>query len=208
MIDNNFDYPQHRPTGSEVDAKSWLSSSLSENDARPFILFVERFSELTFYREDMALLGHIQAQEGVELPKWLLDIRNAFAFVESSIPEYEIKVRFDEDATDAEWLDDRWFTLGLRGYANEDDKEILQRVSPLSLFPIGEVWESDVMLAINLADPNDKKVYGLTLEFLRDDEADDLPLIDSVHVVFESYGNMFGDIVAIKLPGGRLLPKV
>lgn len=199
-MDNKINLSDHKISGTSHEAIVWInSSSLDENEKSEIMDFIQKFPSLIFYREDEELLDHIESDEKVSFPEWLRNIRTVFGYFEPQSHDYKLAVKFEKNSADSEWLDSRWFTLGLKGYANDEDREIIQKIASLTLFPVGEAWHTDTMLAINLADSEDKKIYGFTLEHLWDAQADGGALIDSVHIVFESYTAMFSQIASIRL---------
>ena len=190
---------RHITLGSAADAHKWVTgSSLPQSTQAPLLRFIHRFPTLAFYRQDAVKLDALEETKGVTFPRWLREIRQTLAFV---MPGYFVSVRFDECLNPyLDHLGNLWYTLGLRGYANNEDRDLLESVGDIRPVPIGEEMDSGIStLAINLADTDDQRVYEFTLEDLYDNRSDGKPLNKSIFEMFDSYAAMLGHVVAIKL---------
>lgn len=198
---HTFDFQSHRVLGNREEAQTWVKeASLPEGTKAELLRFVNRFPSVTFYKEDDTFLDRLAASRGVQLPHWFTRIRRALAFVE---PNTAVQLQFespDEDVSQA------WYRLHLPGYANEEERELLRSEEELKLFPIGENSQDPaVVLAINLADASDQRVYEYNLEYLWDNAYEGRPLAEAIHVFFDSYAAMLGHIRALKLENGQMI---
>jgi hypothetical protein len=198
---HTFDFHSHRVLGNQEEAQAWVKEASLPDDIRAELLrFVNRFPSVTFYKEDDTFLDRLAASRGVQLPHWFTEIRRAIAFV---VPNTAVQLQFESPDED---VGQDWYRLHLPGYANEEEKELLQSVAGLKLFPIGENSQDPaVMLAINLADANDQRVYEYNLEYLWDNAYEGRPLAEVIHVIFDSYAAMLGRIRALRLESGQVI---
>ena len=199
-----FVVKHHYIEGNAEEAKIWINSSKLTKTAKQALLrFIKRFPTLQFYKEDTELLNGVEASEQVKLPKWLRDIRQTLAYV---IYGKLVWVRFDQFdgwSPRSEQLEQIWYSLGLRGYNNDKQRDL---ISKDGLFPIGEWLETGrSTLAIKLDNPKDQRVYEYTEEDLWDNQYDQRLIFESVNVVFNSYAEMLGHIVAFQLQNGEVI---
>jgi hypothetical protein len=189
------------------DASMWVEkSSLSDNTKKALLQFIQHFPKLVFYREDVSTLDDIEKVKKVKLPEWLRQIRQTLVYV---MPNHRIWVQFDQFngwSPRSDRLNEIWYTLRLRGYVDDEEREFLEGIEEVRPFPIGEVRETgESILAINLANLADQGVYEYNLEDLWDNAADGEPVSASIRQVFDSYADMFAHIAAIKIQDGEVM---
>ncbi|MHC5598383.1 MAG: hypothetical protein ACYTXC_20995 [Nostoc sp.] len=193
--------------GNADEARSWVNASkLPKATKQELLRFIDRFPMLQFYKEHADLLDGVQASEQVKLPKWLRDIRQTLAYV---MYGKLVWVQFDQFqgwSPRSDQLEQIWYSLGLRGYNNEEQRGLIGKGG---FFPIGEWLETGrSTLAIKLEAPKDHRVYEYTEEDLWDNQYDDRPVFESVRVVFNSYTEMLDHIVAFRLQNGEVIQAI
>ena len=198
--------------GDSRAAREWVQgSALPEATKKPLLCFIDRFSGLEFYKESAAAITSIEEREAVMLPQWLREIRQTLAYV---MPNRYIRVRFDRSMHPGlHHSDGMWYRLGLLGYYNSENRDTLDLIEGVQLFPIGNVIETmESSLAVNLADDADRRIYEYNIEDLWDDHYDGKPLRESLYVTSYSYADLFGHIVSIEQMGeggvGRIVRRI
>ncbi len=128
-----FDFARHRIRGSSADATGWVNqSALTAQDKADLLAFIERFSALTFYREDDELLDYLEAIDRVKLPAWFREQRKVLAFIDPPV-----HVRFDDfdhllPLSDS--VEDAWYAID-PGYGDEEQRELF--FDKAGCYPIG-----------------------------------------------------------------------
>ncbi len=200
-----FDFYSHYLIGSGDDAQKWVTCSSLLNDTKQSLLhFIGRFEELIFYREDNVLLNREEESANITLPQWLRDIRQTLAFV---LPHNLVEIQFDNFdrwSVQMEKLDRIWYTFGLLGASDSEQRVIIN--GDRVLFPISEwVQTGYSTLAINIADPDDRQVY----EYNQEDIRTGGKLTEkAAKVVFNSYASLLQHIVRIRLENGNVIEGV
>jgi hypothetical protein len=181
-------------------------SSLPDNVKESLLQFIQHFPNLVFYQEEASTLNEIEQVKKVKLPEWLRQIRQILASV---MPNHQIWVQFNQFngwSPRSDRLNEIWYTLHLRGYVDDEEREFLESIEEVRPFPIGEVRETgESILAINLANLEDKGVYEYNIEDLWDNAADGEPVSTSIRKVFDSYADIFSYIAAIKIQNGEVM---
>lgn len=197
-----FNFRDHLLPGSAADALQWVrDSELPATAQQKLAEFVNRFPSLEFYRNDDAILDKKEEIEGVTLPQWFRRMRKTLAYV---LPQ-EIDVQFQVDSCDG-WTpreDDmpgNWYSLGMVGYSNDDQRRYL--VEAGSLFPIG--YGGQETLAISL-EYESSSVFEFNEEDLMDNMSEGTPPGASAYKIFDAYEDLLAHIVAFKLPDGRIV---
>ena len=186
-------------TGSADDARGWIEGSALPGDQQVLLRgFVERFSGLTFARDDQARLDALAAAGQVTLPASFRAARSALVG-----PAGGARVRFDDYervTPHSDDVEDIWYDLR-PGYANPEQRELFR--DRAGVYPFGRWWETDESyLAVRLAH-DDPSVVEFAAEDLLDNVLDGRPADASVYPVFASYPAMLGHVVAVQLPDGR-----
>jgi hypothetical protein len=200
IITDEFDYAAHRTAGSSADALAWIGrSSLPDGDKVALRVFVDRFPGLVFHRDDAALLAHLERRNGVVLPPWLREIRQVL-----SGPGPDAEVRFDDfdDQSNprADRTDDLWYGDRSVGYLQEEDRDLLR--TGAECYPILSATTGvEYLLAADLGDPGDGRIFDLCDEDVMDDLYGGRPGADSVHPAFASYASMLAHIVECRVDG-------
>lgn len=176
------------------------TSSLDNAVKEKLIEFVNCFSTLNFCRKSLESIAHFEESQQVKLPDWLSTILQNLSHIES-IERVSAKFdSFDGWSPRSDRLDELWYTLYLRGYADAEEREFLQSIEDLSMFPIGEVWGTgESTLAVNLNEEIDQGVYEYNFEDLLDNAFDGSSTSASIRKIFDSYADMFSHIIAIKV---------
>jgi hypothetical protein len=111
--------------------------------------------------------------------------------------------QFDGWSPRSDQLNQVWYSLGLRGYDNEEQRNLIGKGG---FFPVGDWLETGrSTLAIKLDTPKDQKIYEYTEEDLWDNQYDGRPVFESVNVAFNSYAEMLGHIVAVEFQNGEVI---
>lgn len=209
ILGDEFDYAAHRVVGSADDARSWIErSALPEEDARALHRLIDRFPGLTFYRDDLAMLDHLEWRNKVALPQWLLTVRQVLAG-----PGPNVKVRFDgfdnervrrmgrmtSDGPLPPLYKDRSF-----GYLEEEDRDLL--MGEAGCYPLlSASTHVEYILAANLADPEDPRIVDLCDEDIADAVSAGDPGVDHVRPAFDSYARMLSRIAECHLLDGTVV---
>ena len=199
-----FAVKRHYTEGNADEARAWVNTSKLPKATKGALLrFIDRFPTLQFYKEDAELLDGVESSEQVKLPKWLRNIRQTFAYV---MYGQLVCVRFDQFdgwSPRSDQLNQVWYSLGLRGYDNEEQRNLIGKGG---FFPVGDWLETGrSTLAIKLDTPKDQKIYEYTEEDLWDNQYDGRPVFESVNVAFNSYAEMLGHIVAVEFQNGEVI---
>ncbi|WP_375471623.1 hypothetical protein [uncultured Nostoc sp.] len=202
-----FAVKKHYTQGNAEEAKAWVNASkLPKTTKQALLRFIKRFPTLQFYKEDTELLNSVEVSEQVKLPKWLRDIRQTLAYVMYGKLVWVRFDQFDGWSPRSEQLDQIWYSLGLRGYNNDEQRDL---ISQDGLFPVGEWLETGrSTLAIKLDTPKDQRVYEYTEEDIWDNQYDGRPLFESVNIAFNSYAEMLGHIVAFQLQNREVIEAI
>ncbi|MBP8002945.1 MAG: hypothetical protein KA314_26670 [Chloroflexi bacterium] len=182
-------------TGKAQEAEEWVTSSkLPVRTKKRLLLFIRRFSDLEFYQETAETFMMLEEKQKIKLPLWLKKIRQTLAFV---FPGKQVTFQldgFDGSTPREENVADIWYAIGLLGYANDDQRAVLERGN---LFPIGYWQGGDSTLAIRL-DGKDKAIYEFAEDDLLDNQAEGSNPLSSVRVVYNDYSDLFKHIVLLK----------
>ena len=210
ILHDTFDYPAYRVTGSAAEALDWIARSpLPEADKDALGVFVDRFPGLAFYRDDPALLAHLELRNAVALPPWLREARQVL-----SGPGPDVQVRFDDfddrrspraDDTDDQdgfislWYGDRFF-----GYLQGEDRDLL--MSGAGCYPIlSAATGASYLLAASLRDPADRRILDLCDEDIMDNLHDGTPGTASAYPAFTSYASMLSHIIECRSQDGTVI---
>lgn len=190
-------------TGDAAAARSWIEESgLPDEDKAALRRFVDRFPSLTFTKEEDTALSCYEATDEVTLPPWFRETRATLAFTVAGAQVRVAGFRWD-DSPRADDQADHWYEVEL-GYVNEENRETMFDLA--HLYPIGQWFANDrSYLAVDLADPTDRRILEFALEDLWDDEANGEPLRESTFPAYASYADFLGHVVAVKLPDGGLV---
>jgi hypothetical protein len=197
-----LDYHSHYIIGAGDDAEAWVRDSpLPDRSKQALMRFIHRFPSLVFYREDDTVLDRVEAARSISLPPWLRQARKALTFV---LPHNRIDIQFDTFdhwSNQSEQLGQIWYTFGLIG--PNDSRERGIKDEDRLYFPIGEWLATGYStLAINIADPEDQRVYEYDQQDLIS-EGEVAPR--RAKVIFDSYTGLLGHIVALKLETGEVI---
>jgi hypothetical protein len=201
----SFDFRSHYTLGTQEDAEAWISnSSLAVPTKDALFHFVHRFPTLTFYQEDTLFLDRQEESLNISLPPWLREIRQVLAFV---LPHNHVELQFDSFdhwSNHSENLDSIWYTFGLIGDSNPEQHFVIDEHR--RLFPIGEWLQTGYStLAIDIENPEDQRVY----EYDQQDKRSEGELEPgAARVVFDTYANLIGHIVSIRLENGEVIRAV
>lgn len=196
--DGGFDFRCNHEYGNADLARDWvLASSLPAEDKHPLMRFIGRFPGLVFYREREASFRWEEAHKGIRLPAWWRELRAALAFVYPHSPVSVRLERFDRPSITSDRLGQVFYSFGLLGFPNIEQRGLVDggRV----LYPVAD-WlagESST-LAINLADPEDQRVYEYAASSVS--SGGSLPPGAS-RVVFERYADLVGRVVEVAPEG-------
>jgi len=147
----------------------------------------------------------VEAKHRVQLPDWLRAIRQTLADVNYDKLVWVKFDQFDGWSPRSDQIDQIWYMLGL-GYDNDDQRDLL---IPGVLFPIGGWIETGrSILAIKIDDAQNQQVYEYTEQDLWDNRSDGFPVFESARVVFNSYAQMLGHIVALQLENGEVIEAI
>ncbi len=187
--------------GRSKAAQKWVQESQLSREEKEYLLeFIDKFRRLIFYKESDTTLKTKEERKNISLPNWYKQIKKTISFV---LPGYVTEIQMQGFELSQEFFEFRksgWYSLGLIGTSlgltnmvKDGDK---------SLFPIGEHSDSYSILAINIADSNDKYVYEFNPEdLLADEELEEGTSIS----VFSSYASLLSHIIAIKVEGEDIL---
>jgi hypothetical protein len=210
MYDDTFDYAAHRVVGSRGEALNWVDrSSLSEADKGALRVFVDRFPDLAFYRDDAILLAHLELRNAVILPPWLRKVRQVLSGLGP-----EVQIRFDDfddwsgpraDHTDDEdGFIDLWYGDRFVGYLQEEDRDLL--MTGAECYPILSATTGvDNLLAADLRDPADGRIVDLCDEDIMDNLYAGRPGTGSVYPAFTSYASMLSHVVECRMEDGAVI---
>ncbi|MES4909211.1 MULTISPECIES: hypothetical protein [unclassified Streptomyces] len=199
MID--LDEEQHRITGDAAAATSWIEDSeLPHEDKAALRQFVSRFPSLRFTREEDALLDHYEATDQVTLPTWFRVSRSTLAAIE---PHSRLRIdAFRFNGSPRETPGEEYYAIS-PGYINQETRELL--FNQAHVYLIGQWFSTDrSCLAIDLENPNDRRIFEFAREDLIDDDITGRPLRESLAPVFTSYADLLGHIIEVRLPDGNV----
>lgn len=190
-------HEDHTITGDASAAVSWITeSALSDEDKSGLRGFIERFPDLTFFKDDADHLDHVEETDGVRLPPWFRDVRTTLAFAHPSM-DFHVDA-FDGSASPrGEYPERIWYRLGLGSQDDEVRETLFERAKR---YLVGGWWASDrSMLTINLEDASDRRIYEFSMEDVWDDVYDERPIHGSMFPIFDSYVSMLEHVVEFKL---------
>jgi hypothetical protein len=206
MVAQGFDYDAHRILGSSSDAATWIAQS-SFADAHKALLqkFIVRFPALTFFKEDQALLDHIEQQERVTLPRWFRAQRQTLAFV---VPPVDFRIDdFDQLGPRSDTLDRIWYTTDLYGYRDDEQRGLL--LDKASIFPIAQWPHTDrSFFAISMADDNDEAIWEFAAQDMLDSILDGEQAREALNPAFDSYASMLSHIIEIRDGSSKVIPRI
>ncbi|GAA4623928.1 hypothetical protein GCM10023196_022110 [Actinoallomurus vinaceus] len=210
IISDKFDYPAHRVIGSAAEAVNWVEcSSLPEVDKAAFRVFVDRFPGLTFYRDDAALLAHLELRNAVVLPPWLWEVRQTLSGLGP-----DVQIRFDDfddwlspradDTDDDDGFIDLWYEDRFFGYLQDEDRDRL--MTGAECYPILSATTGvEYLLAADLRDPANGRIVDLCDEDIMDNRYAGRPGTESVYPAFESYASMLSHIIECRMEDGTVI---
>lgn len=202
-----FDFREHQIAGDRRQANAWIAESLLPPQAkRKLSIFVERFPTLDFYKNDDALLDKAAELSGVRLPDWLRRYHKTLAYV---LPQNQPVVfqlgSLEGWSPRADSLKEIWYYLGLIGYSDDQQRELLDGLD--HLFPVASwLGVEQSTLAIRLGPQENSPVYEFNGEDLWDNVSEGNDPGASVYQVFDTYEDIFDHIVAFQLPDGKIVP--
>lgn len=184
-------------------ARSWIASStLPEEDKAALNRFVDRFPALDFARDDETALRRYEQTDEITLPPWYREVRATLAPVAGGAQlrvggfSWDESPRADEQAG-------HWYEV-TPGYVNDEDRDTLRDLG--RLYPVAQWFASyESILAVDLDNPDDHRLFEFALEDLWDDEAKGDPVRDTTYFAFASYSDFLDHVVAVKLPGGDVV---
>ncbi|MFB6987387.1 hypothetical protein [Streptomyces sp. NPDC056304] len=199
---SDFEENQHRITGDATIATSWIEESrLPEEEKNALRRFVGRFPSLRFARDDNALLNRYEAVDQVMLPAWFRASRSTLATID---PYSLLRINdFRFGGSPRETPGQEYYEISL-GYINEEIRELL--FDQAHVYLIGQWFGTDrSCLAIDLENPEDRRIFEFAMEDLYDDEDESRPLRESLAPVLASYADLLGHIVEVRLPDGDVV---
>ena len=191
-----FDIDTHRIRGSARDAADWVAQSSLAGDQKDLLLkFIARFPSLTYFKDDAALLDHIEQRDHLTLPRWFREQRRILAFVTQ--PALVCVDDFDHLGPRSDTLDGIWYAIELDGYRDAEQRALF--LDQATSYPIGSWPHTDrSFLAINTADHDDQRIYEFAAQDLLDNVLDGGAARSSVYPAFDSYASMLSHIIEIK----------
>ncbi|MGW3950398.1 hypothetical protein ACWEKM_05435 [Streptomyces sp. NPDC004752] len=191
--------------GSFSDALRWInSSSLEDEEKEGLCGFVENFPSLRFIRESSRQLDDYARRDRVQIPRWFRRVRETLSFVQVgrvAFPPILVRFsRFDFDCNAADSDMVSWYQVKV-GVMGEDDRDLF--VDQAGMYPIA-TWfgTNQSSLAINLRDPEDRRIHEFSGEDYWDNFFNGEPLEGSSEPAFSSYARMLSHIAALKFPDG------
>jgi hypothetical protein len=183
-------------------------SNLNSGDKEYYLLFIENFSDLIFYKNTDACLINIETENQIHLPEILKMYRSTLASV-----SYGKKVKFKfgsfiQETPRTDKLPDLWYSIGLNSFSFEGNmrKIMLESASNFSLFPIAktdsELSSSGYYFGMNTqnTDPN---IYEFNILDVFDSYNDNESIEQSVYPIYDSYPQMLAHISEIKYMDGK-----
>jgi hypothetical protein len=195
----SFNDEHHIELGYANAARAWTADVEPPIERNFLRLFVTKYPDVLFYREDGSLAEAAEQRYHVQLPHWFHGLRRALAFV---MPYHGTSVRFSADITENVFGDDRdaWFDLGLRGIDSPGLQPILE---VNKLFAIAtHMPQGDTVLAIRLDNESRRSVFRYSLE---DQRSDGTLSEDAIRPCCGSYAELLANISAIRLNGTTTL---
>jgi hypothetical protein len=196
-----FDFGSHRTLGHAAEARRWVKQSgLAAERQAALLRFIGRFPTMSFYREDDSVVQGIEAISGVRLPPWFGEWRKTVAGV---MPNHRVMVEFD-GSTVKQLGGDFRFELNQFRVHWDGRERFAQAGERMVPFTIATSPDSQSLLALNLIDPSDEKIYTYHVESLNDPfyREGGRSLADALRVVFTSYADLFDHVSIVTLPGG------
>lgn len=205
MSIDTFDYDAHRILGTSSDAAAWVAqSSLAAAHQRLLQQFIARFPSLMFFKDDQAVLDHVEQRNQVALPPWFRAQRQTLAFV--APPVLAQIDDFDRLGPRSDTLDEIWYEFDLYGYRDDEQRELL--FGKAASFPFAEWPFTDrSFLALHTADHGDERIYEFAREDVLDCVLNGEPPRDGLNVAFDSYASMLSHVIAIKDAAGNVISK-
>jgi hypothetical protein len=197
-----FPLDEHITVGSSVEATAWVrDSSLGPECKEAMLGLIARFPTQTFTREDDALLDHFESIDDVELPGWLRRIRTTLSGFGSAVA-----LRFDgigPESPRSDQVGDIWYVWQLAAW-DEEMRGILR--DDMRVYPVAD-WRETLRscLAIDLANPEDERIFEYSYLSVVDNWSLDEPLRDAMYPAFRSYCAMISHIVAVQTTDGAVV---
>ncbi|MGW3955382.1 hypothetical protein ACWEKM_31620 [Streptomyces sp. NPDC004752] len=191
--------------GSFSDALRWINSASLESEEKEGLReFVENFPSLRFNRESSRQLDDYARRDRVQIPGWFRRARETLPFVQVGRAEFPpVLVRFsgfDFDCNVADSGMASWYQVKV-GVMGEDDRDLF--VDHAGMYPIA-TWfgTNQSSLAINLRDPEDRRIHEFSGEDYWDNFINGESLEGASEPAFSSYARMLSHISALKFPDG------
>jgi hypothetical protein len=172
-----------------------------------FLLFLNKFHDLSFYSNTDLAVNYIEAQNNLKLPENIRSFRKTIASVMyGSRVEFKLR-KFTTYTPRSDELKNYWYSLSMSPITLEGSvREILLNDTNEELFfPIANITNADVSgiyLALNIRN-NDKKIYEFNILDVFDSQSEGSPIIQSIYPVFDSYPQMLAHISEIKYLDGK-----
>lgn len=187
--------------GDSRDAEEWVTeSALDEQSKTAFLRLIRRFPSLRYqrWREIRSTFG----------PDWLRSIRMVLDGVTANGP---IWMRFDQEDPFYDIherpAEEIWYHYFL-SYSPTSEYDAVYCGEQQMIF-IGHWQEEDYFLAFNADDDNDRRVYALHADHIHPhdgaqaSDTGEAPVgqvaLDDMEIAFDSYAELFGHIVALKI---------
>ncbi|MFF9320991.1 hypothetical protein ACF1BP_24785 [Streptomyces sp. NPDC014735] len=191
--------------GDAQSALRWISTSpLPDEEKENLTFFVMNYSDFLFFRDSPEDIIRRERQDRVKLPPWFCNARETLAFIHSPTPSHPpVLACFDTpdyDCSMSDSTENQWYQIKT-GVMGEDDRELF--VDQAGLYPIATWFGTDQSyLAINLRDPNDRRIYEFSGADYWDMSFNAESLEGSSQPAFISYARMLSHISGFKFPNG------
>jgi hypothetical protein len=205
MAAPGFDPDAHRIRGSSSDAAAWVAQSALPDDHKALLQqFIARFPSLTFFKDDQALLDHVEQEERVKLPAWFRRQRQTLAFV---APPVHFRIDdFDQLGPRSDTLDRIWYATDLYGYRDDEQRELF--LDKGAIFPFVQWPGTDrSVFAISTSDHSDEAIWEFAAEDMLDSVLDGEPAREALNKAFDSYASMLSHIIEIKDASGQVIAR-
>lgn len=186
-------------TGTVADAREWVyAADLSNAEQSGYLSFLRGFPELTFTRELERTLHECECRNQLTLPSWYREAMVTLSFVHAT--GSRARARFDGYDFDCYCADrerETWREIGVDAMPEDpDERDLLVERAHMHVFG-GEYDTEHSALAVNLADSDDRQIYGFSIESLWDADYEGDPPEDVPEPLFASYAGMLSHIVEL-----------
>ena len=204
----SLDFPRERFSaswlgGNHKDACLWIEQdreiAWDGVETEHYYGFVSRFPKETFFLDLPWYVDKMEREHQVAFPAWFRNLRTMTLAGVRPTSIQPIEFELEAFTQPSPMRTGGRYKVGYRGYYNDADRDVYLR--SCGMFPIGDITTEGQlgrsMLAINLRQPDDRRIYEFTPQAVHaaaQSGEDPLPLFCPV---FSTWGQLWESVTAI-----------